>query len=212
MSRDGGAQGVPAPRLILASASPRRAHLLSQLGLDPEIRPARVDESLLDDEAPREHVARLARAKAEAVAAEYGDAIVIGGDTVVVRDGRILGKPADDGEAVSMLLSLAGRSHEVLSGVAVAGPGGVVVGVARADVRFRPFDRSVAEAYAASGEPLDKAGAYGIQGLGAALVEEIRGDYYSVVGLSLALLIELLARVGWRYAFGSLVPVTPTAP
>ncbi len=191
------------PRLVLASASPRRADLLRQLGLDPEVRPAHVDESYLAGETPHEHVERLARTKAEAVAAEVGDALVIGGDTVVVCDDRILGKPADDAEALTMLLSLAGRSHEVLSGVAVAGPRGVLGAVGRAEVRFRAFDRGLAEAYVASGEPHDKAGAYGIQGLGAALVEEIHGDYYTVVGLPLGLLIDLLGRAGWRYAFGS---------
>jgi nucleoside triphosphate pyrophosphatase len=129
-----------------------------------------------------------------------------------VRDGLILGKPADDAEAVSMLLGLAGRAHEVLSGVALAGAGGVTSAVGWAEVRFRTFDRSVAEAYVASGEPHDKAGAYGIQGLGAALVEEIHGDYYTVVGLPIGLLVGLLAREGWRYTFGSLEAVTPTPP
>jgi septum formation protein len=194
---------------VLASASPRRADLLRQLGLEPEVRPAHVDESYLGGESPRQHVERLARTKAETVAAEAGAALVIGGDTVVVRDDHVLGKPVDDAEAVSMLLSLAGRSHEVLSGVAVAGPHGVVGAVGRAEVRFRAFDRALAEAYVASGEPRDKAGAYGIQGLGAALVEEIRGDYYTVVGLPVGLLIELLGRAGWRYAFGSLEPEAP---
>jgi septum formation protein len=193
------------PRLVLASASPRRADLLRQLGLHADVRPAHVDEAYLEGETPRDHVERLARTKAEAVSAEVPGALVIGGDTVVVHDGGVLGKPADDAEALSMLMSLAGRTHEVLSGAAVAGPHGVVAGAGRAEVRFRAFDRAFAAAYVASGEPRDKAGAYGIQGLGAPLVEEIRGDYYTVVGLPVGLLIDLLGEVGWRYTFGSLV-------
>jgi septum formation protein len=186
--------------------------LLRQLGLDAEVRPAHVDERALVGELPRAHVERLACAKAEAIASDLPDALVIGGDTEVVLDGRVLGKPADDGDAVAMLLELAGRAHEVLSGVAVAGTHGMLSGVGRAKVRFRDFDRTFAEAYVASGEPHDKAGAYGIQGLGAALVEGIEGDYYTVVGLPLGVLLQLLTGAGWRYAFGSLEPGTPSSP
>jgi len=212
VSHAAGARAGRGPRLVLASASPRRADLLRQLGLSVEIRPAHVDERSLLGEEPHRHVERLARAKAEAVAVEMPGSLVIGGDTEVVLDGRVLGKPADDGEAVAMLLSLAGRAHEVLSGVALAGPHGVLSGVGRAEVHFRAFDRTFAEAYVASGEPHDKAGAYGIQGLGGALVEAIRGDYYTVVGLPLGLLIELLEEAGWRYAFGSLEPGSASPP
>jgi len=196
-------------RLILASASPRRAELLRGLGIEPEVVPAHVDEAYLPGESPEAHVERLARLKAETVARNAPDALVVGGDTVVVLDGRILGKPEDDEAAVSMLLALSGHTHEVHSGVALAGPHGVLSTVGRAEVRFRGFGPAEAGAYAATGEPRDKAGAYGIQGMGAALVEEIRGDYYSVVGLPIGLLVDLLRRAGWRYAFGSLEPAPP---
>jgi septum formation protein len=193
--------------LILASASPRRADLLRQLGLDADTRPAHVDETYLDGESPTEHVERLARAKAEAIAADAPNALVIGGDTVVVDGSRVMGKPGSDEEAVEMLMSLAGREHHVLSGVAVAGPSGTVSRVVRTEVRFRDFDTDTAVRYVATGEPADKAGAYGIQGLGAALVEEIRGDYYCVVGFPVAALVDLLTEVGWKYAFGRLEPL-----
>ena len=194
-------------RLVLASGSPRRADVLRQLGLRPEIRPADVDESYLVGETPTAHVERLARAKAELVAARERDALVVAGDTVVVSEGRVLGKPKSADDAVSMLVSLAGRSHDVLSGIALAGAHGTVSAVARAGVRFRPFEREAALRYAATGEPLDKAGAYGIQGLGAALVDAVDGDYYCVVGLPVGAFVDLLARAGWRYDFGRLTPI-----
>jgi len=169
--------------------------------------PAHVDESYLAGETAAEHVDRLARGKAEAIASEIPNALVIGGDTVVVDGGRVMGKPGSDEEAVDMLMSLAGREHHVLSGVAIAGPSGTVSRVVRTEVRFREFGERTARAYVATGEPADKAGAYGIQGLGAALVEEIRGDYYCVVGFPVAALLDLLAETGWRYTFGRLEPV-----
>ncbi|MGD2047479.1 MAG: Maf family protein [Gemmatimonadota bacterium] len=192
-------------RLILASESPRRLDVLKQLALRPEVRPASLDEVLEPGEGPAEHVERLARAKAELVALDVPDALVVGGDTIVLRDERVLGKPESEEQAVQMLMSLAGRSHEVLSGLAVAGAArSVASGVSRTTVRFRDFDRAVAGRYVASGEPMDKAGAYGIQGLGAALVESIDGDYYSVVGFPVALFLKLIERAGWRYDFGRL--------
>jgi len=195
------------PHLVLASASPRRADLLRQLGLEADTRPAHVDESYVAGETPAGHVERLARDKAEAIAAEVPHALVIGGDTVVVDGSRVMGKPGSDEEAVQMLMSLAGREHHVLSGVAIAGPSGTVSRVVRTEVRFRDFGESTAVAYVATGEPADKAGAYGIQGLGAALVEEIRGDYYCVVGFPVAALLDLFAAAGWRYVFGRLEPL-----
>jgi septum formation protein len=174
------------------------------LGLDPEVRPASVDEALRPGEAPRAHVERLARAKAELVAHDVPRALVIGGDTIVLRDERVLGKPDSGEQAVQMLMSLAGRTHEVLSGLAIAGEHGVVSGVSRTEVRFRDFDTAAARRYVQSGEPLDKAGAYGIQGLGASLVDGVRGDYYSVVGFPVGLFLDLSARAGWRYDFGRL--------
>ena len=192
------------PRIVLASASPRRAELLRRLGLKVEISPAEVDERHLPGEDPRAHVERLARAKAETVARRRPEALVVAGDTVVVRGGVVLGKPADAEEAVAMLLSLAGREHTVLSGIALCGARGTVSAVGRATVRFRDFDEREARSYVATGEPMDKAGAYGIQGMGGALVEGIEGDYYTVVGFPVVSFIELLARAGWRYAYGGL--------
>ncbi len=193
-----------APRLVLASSSPRRSELLHQMGLDHEIRPAHVDEAYGPGEGYEQHVERLAREKAERVASDDPDALVIGGDTVVVRDGDVLGKPSDEDEAVAMLLSLSGRGHTVVSGVAVVGPHGTLSGVGRAEVRFRSFEEEDARRYVRTGEPMDKAGAYGIQGLGAALVDGIDGDYYTVVGLPVGRLLDLLEEAGWRYAYGSL--------
>lgn len=198
------------PRLVLASASPRRRDILRQLGLDPEVLPADVDERLLPGEEPVEHVRRLAREKATCVLESEPDALVIAGDTVVVRDGEVLGKPADSDDAVAMLVSLSGRTHEVLSGLAVAGANRAEDAVTRTRVRFRAFDRDIARRYVATGEPMDKAGAYGIQGLGAALVEGVEGDYYSIVGLPVAALLRLFEQVGWRYDFGGLRAIDPT--
>jgi len=194
---------------VLASGSARRAEILRQLGLTPDVRPADVDEAYLPGETPTAHVERLARAKAAAIAGRDPTALVVGGDTVVVIDGRVLSKPRGADDAVAMLLSLAGRAHEVYTGVALAGAHGLVATVARATVRFRDFDASAARAYVRTGEPLDKAGAYGIQGFGAALVESIDGDYYCVVGLPVSALLDLLVRAGWRYDFGSLTPSVP---
>lgn len=192
--------------LVLASGSPRRRDVLRQLRLEHTIRVADIDETYLPDETPEAHVERLARAKAEAVASEVPGSLVIGGDTIVLDDGRVLGKPRDGDEAVEMLLSLAGRTHSVLSGLALVGPGGTVSAVDTTEVRFRDLSRAEARRYVETGEPLDKAGAYGIQGLGAALVEGLDGDYYSVVGFPVGTFIELLARAGWRYTFGGLLP------
>jgi nucleoside triphosphate pyrophosphatase len=195
-----------APRLVLASSSPRRADLLAQMGLGVEIFPANVDERYTEGEEPAAHVERLARAKAEEVARSHPGALVVGGDTVVVDGGLVLGKPTAPDEAVSMLLALSGRTHLVLSAAALCGSPGTVSAVGHAEVRFRAFDEGEARAYVATGEPMDKAGAYGIQGMGAALVEEIQGDYYTVVGFPLGRFLGLLRRFGWRYAYGRLEP------
>ena len=191
-------------QLVLASASRRRADVLRQLGLEPIIRSADLDESFVQGETPAEHVERLARAKAETVAKGFPDVLVIGGDTIVVDGNRVHGKPVDADAAETMLVSLARGSHEVLTGVALVGPHGVVSAVARAVVRLRDFDAADAARYVATGEPLDKAGAYGIQGRGAALVESVDGDYYSVVGFPVNVFLQLLERAGWRYDFGHL--------
>jgi nucleoside triphosphate pyrophosphatase len=192
------------PRLVLASGSPRRADVLRQLGLEPAVRPADVDEAYLPGEMPAEHVDRLARAKAEAVARVEPGALVVGGDTIVLDGDRVLAKPTGPADAVAMLRSLSGRTHEVLSGLAIAGPHGTVSAVTRTTVRMRAFDGDTASAYVATGEPLDKAGAYGIQGQGAALVEGVDGDYYSVVGFPVGAFLDLLERAGWRFDFAGL--------
>lgn len=197
---------MPLP-LVLASASPRRSELMRMLGLDHEVIPADVDESLRPGEAARAHVERLARTKALSVAARRPNALVLGADTVVALDDEVLGKPASRDDAVATLMRLSGRQHEVHTGLALAEPNGVTaVTVSSTRVLFRSFDHAVACRYVATGEPLDKAGSYGIQELGAALVDGVEGDYYTVVGLPVAALVRLLERAGWRYDFGSLAP------
>lgn len=196
--------GAGSPPLVLASRSPRRAHLLDMLGLEFEIHPAELAEEALPDESPVAHAERLAREKAATVAAQRPDALVVGSDTIVVLDGEILGKPTDEAHAIEMLLRLAGRDHAVMSGVAVAAPGRMESGVERVEVRFRSFGRETARAYVATGEPMDKAGAYGIQGYGATLVERIDGDFFAVMGLPVVRLMALLERLGWRYDFSGL--------
>jgi septum formation protein len=192
------------PPLVLASASPRRAECLRMLGLSFEVQPADVPETVRHGESADAFVERLARDKATAVASLRPDEVVLGGDTVVSLDGEILGKPSGPEEAEAMLLRLAGRTHSVASGLALALPSGDVrSGVSTTQVTFRDFSPRFARAYVATGEPLDKAGAYGIQGLGAALVTEIQGDYYSVVGLPVALLMRLFEESGWAHTFES---------
>lgn len=192
--------------LILASASPRRAELLRRLGLSFDVVPSRVPEVLLAGEAPESHAERLSEEKATAVALHRPDALVLAGDTVVVLDEEVLGKPQDADEAVAMLTSLAGRTHQVVSGLALSFPRGhQTSGHLATMVTFRSFDEAFARRYVATGEPMDKAGAYGIQGLGSALVEEIRGDYHTVMGLPIPLFLALLEEGGWRYEFGRLV-------
>lgn len=192
-------------RIILASQSPRRAQLLRMLGLDIEAVPADIDEAYHPGEEPGAHAERLAREKALAVAARIPDAVVIGSDTVVAVDGAVLGKPVDRDDAVRMLMQLQGREHEVATGVAVK-RNVLVSAVERARVRFRAFDEATAAAYADTGEPMDKAGAYGIQGFGATLVQGITGDYYAVMGLPVFRTVALLDEAGLRYNFQGLVP------
>jgi septum formation protein len=197
------------PALVLASASPRRTALLDMLGLSHEVVHADVDETLARGESAEAHVERLARAKASVVAGLRPDALVLGADTVVVLDGEVLGKPARRQDAVATLLRLAGRDHMVLTGLAVASPGGVEYSAVSATrVTFRAFDEVLARRYVSTGESLDKAGSYGIQGLGAALIESIEGDYFTVVGFPVPELIRLLECAGWRYVFGALEPLS----
>lgn len=197
------------PPLVLASQSPRRAQLLGMLGLIFDVAPADIDESLLAGEQPRAHAERLAREKALAVATHRSDALVVGSDTVVVVDGDVLGKPRDAAHAVEMLLRLQGRTHTVETGIAVAyGGDQVISSLESVPVTMRAFDAHTAESYVHTGEPMDKAGAYGIQGYGATLVERIEGDFFAVMGLPIVRLVTLFEQLGWRYVFDGLEKVT----
>ena len=195
---------MTALRVILASQSPRRRELLSLVGIAHAVQPADIDESYLAGERPRDHAERLARGKAEVIAAREPDAVVIGSDTIVVVDGDVLGKPADANDAVRMLARLAGRSHTVVTAVAVAWRGETRSAVEEVGVTFHPLSRREIDAYIATGEPMDKAGAYGIQGYGATIVARVDGDYFAVMGLPLQRLVRVLDALGIRYAFGPL--------
>ena len=198
------------PPLILASASPRRRELLHRLGLEPRIEPADIVEIPGADEAPAAYVERLAREKALAVAQLNPDALVVAGDTTVVLDGQFLEKPADAEGATEMLRRLSGRTHEVLTALAVVPPAAsarVYSRVDRTAVPFRTISSDEIAGYVATGEPMDKAGAYGIQGMAGAFVSGIEGDYFTVVGLSLAGLVELMRDAGWAWRPGQLAPI-----
>lgn len=192
----------PQPKVILASQSPRRRELLSLVGIAHEVRPADVDERYLAGEHPREHAERLAREKATAL--HEPDAVVIGSDTIVVVGGHVLGKPKDEADAARMLRHLSGRSHTVITAVAVAWGGRVESGVEEVEVTFHPVNDADIASYIATREPMDKAGAYGIQGFGATIVARVDGDYFAVMGLPLQRLVQVFARLGLRYAFGPL--------
>ncbi len=188
-------------RILLASQSPRRLELLRLLGLEPVVRAMDVDESFPEGWAPESVVDLLARRKAQAGLSALGqDELLIAGDTVVSLDGHILNKPADAAEAVAMLQQLSGRTHRVATAVAVATQaGGVHSEVDVCEVTFAPLDPTLIARYVASGAPLDKAGAYGIQDLlGAAAIERIHGSYYTVMGLPTHCVFRMLTAVGPR--------------
>lgn len=199
---------MSACRVVLASASPRRRQLLDLVGIPHEVRPANIDENMRPREAPRRHAERLAREKASAIAARDPDLITIGADTVVVVNRKVLGKPKDVADATRMLSMLSGREHTVITAVAVSRGKKLRSAVEEVRVRFRRLRDDEIEAYVATGEPMDKAGAYGIQGYGATIVERIEGDYFAVMGLPLVRLVGLLRDVGVRYRFGALVTST----
>ncbi len=188
-------------KVILASQSPRRTDLLDLIGVAHEVKPANVDESYVGGEQPEAHAERLARAKAESIAAGLSELLVIAADTIVVIDGKVLGKPTDAADAARMLKMLSGRRHVVMTAVAVAYRGQTVSNIERVSVNFRELGDDEIERYIATGEPMDKAGAYGIQGYGATIVRRIEGDYFAVMGLSLVRLVELLVQIGVRYTF-----------
>ena len=178
--------------LILASSSPRRAELLAAAGIPFEVVAVDVDESVVRLEPPGDHVRRLAREKATAAFTDYPDRVVLGADTIVLVGGEMMGKPRDEADAVRMLRLLSGREHEVLTGLAILSKRTTVVEVARTRVWFNPMHEGEIVEYVASGEPLDKAGAYGIQGRGAKFIDRIQGSYSNVVGLPVALVYRLL--------------------
>jgi len=196
--------------LVLASASPRRRQLISVFGLPVVVRPSSVDESVPDGWTPARTVEELSRRKAEAVLRELASTraasgpgasdevrVFVGSDTVVVLDGKLLGKPADWEDARNMLRRLSGRTHEVYTGVTcIREPDGRMLTKHRMTRgTFRPLSDSLIERYVATGEPMDKAGAYGVQGIGAVLIENIEGDFFSVMGLPVGLLFGMLTEL-----------------
>jgi septum formation protein len=185
------------PKFVyLASASPRRQELLRQIGVPFRVIGANVDESVRSGETAARYVARLAAAKVEAGSRSAQDAPVLAADTAVLLDRDILGKPADRQQAMQMLLSLSGRSHRVLTAVALRTVSGLTLRISQSLVRFRPIDPSEASAYWDTGEPRDKAGGYAIQGAAAVFVAELRGSYSGVMGLPLFQTAELLQAAG----------------
>lgn len=184
-------------KVILASASPRRQALLQQIGIEPVVQPASFEEMGGRAELAHEVALSNAKGKCDAVYAETGDELpVVAADTIVVIDNVILGKPQDEAEAQAMLTRLSGRTHQVMTGVAVSYKGQQLAKVCTTDVSFRELTAAEIAAYIATKEPLDKAGAYGIQGRGAVLVEKINGCYNNVVGLPLTMLHEMFRQLG----------------
>lgn len=193
------------PRLVLASGSPRRAEILRRLGLEFDVERPAIQESVNELESPAAAAERLAREKA--CARVRGGALSLGCDTLVAHGGRILGKPHSAEHAVAMLERMAGDVHVVYTGIALAAPDRVESTVESTRVWFRRLSRRKLQEYVQTGEPMDKAGAYGIQAFGAAIVDRIEGDYFNVMGLPVGQLLQLFGRFGWRYAFGRLAPI-----
>lgn len=189
----------PPSDLVLASASPRRKELLSQLGLRFRVAPADVDEVIPPGASPAEFVETVAEEKAMAIAKKFSESLIIGADTIVVLDKDILGKPSTAEEAQDMLARLSGRTHHVFTGLSFVhdATGRVETTHVVTDVTFGPLTSERIARYVATGEPMDKAGAYGIQGLGAVLVRGIRGCYFNVVGLPLYTVADMLIRWGY---------------
>ena len=189
------------PSIILASASPRRADLLTAIGVIFELVPSHVSERPHPQEAPADYIMRLARAKVVEVARKRDSGLVIGADTIVVLDGRLLGKPEDSADAQRMLRLLSGKWHAVMTGVSLydATTKREVADYDKTLVRFAQLSDSEINWYVGTGEPFDKAGAYGIQGMGALFVEEIAGNYHNVVGLPIPLVYRLAKRLGYEF-------------
>lgn len=189
--------------IVLASGSPRRRQLLEMLRIPFRVMAPDVDERVLTGEAAEAYVTRLSRVKAEAIAPQVPGEVVLAADTTVVLEGEIIGKPDSAAHAVAMLSRLQGRTHEVMTAVAVMRGRDVAQALDVSRVTFRPADEPTLAAYVATGEPLDKAGAYAIQGLGAPLIERVEGDFFGVMGLPLRLALDLLGRFGRPYRFGA---------
>lgn len=183
---------IELPKLILASGSPRRAEILNSVGWEFTKHVADIDESERNGESPEDYVVRLACEKAAAVAHQYPGEIVLGADTTVVIDGRILAKPFDLDDARRMLRILSGNWHEVLTGIAVARDGDVSSGIQSTRVKFAPMSEAEVNFLAERGDPLDKAGAYAVQAQAALFIEGIEGDYWNVVGLPVSLVYRLV--------------------
>jgi septum formation protein len=189
---------MTSPAFILASGSPRRKALLSQLGLAFLIEKPNVDESTRTSESPEDYVTRLALTKVKEIARRAGhqDKVILAADTTVVLDGNILGKPDSKQHGIETLLSLSDTTHQVLTGVSVTGSKGTETFFVASEVTFRPLFESEAEAYWETGEPADKAGAYGLQGIGAMFVSTIHGSYSNVIGLPLVETVTALRNQG----------------
>ena len=184
-------------KIVLASQSPRRRQLLGQMGLEFTTQSPEIDEAAFQGRDARDLVQILSREKARWIAGQVDpETLVIGADTVVVRDGEILGKPKGEEEARAMLASLSGRTHQVCTGVTVCRGDKVLTQVEEPQVTFRPLTDQEIRQYVSTGEPMDKAGAYGIQGLGALLVQRLEGDYFNVMGLPLCRLGRMLRAFG----------------
>ena len=187
------------PTLVLASSSPRRKQLLEMLHIPVIVQPANVQEIALPNEGPLAYSRRLARDKARAVPGH----LVLGADTIVVLDDHIMEKPADDADALCMLRALQGRTHTVITAICLVADGREYHASDETFVTFRECEDQMLRDYIATGEQRDKSGSYGIQGRGAALVERIDGDFFSVMGLPVRLVLQLLAEAGYEYRFGA---------
>ncbi len=194
--------------VVLASSSPRRKALLNLLGIEPEVVIPNIEEVRREGEAPKAYVERLAREKASVV--HRPDALVVAADTTVALDDHILEKPQSEAEAASMLRRLQSRDHVVHTAIAVAYDGNHVSGVESTRVWLMPLDDRSIKDYIATGESMDKAGAYGIQGYGSAMVEKIEGDYFTVMGLGLSRLVRLMTDLGVVYHLGRITRGAPS--
>ena len=185
-------------KLILASASPRRSQLLRNFGIEFEVVPANLPEEQLPGEDAHAFAQRLAKEKAKAVGQQHPQNFVLGADTIVLINGEVLGKPRDAEDARRMLRMLSGKTHEVATAVCLAGPGGEETAIERTQVTMSEIPESEIADYIASGEPMDKAGAYAIQGGAKKWISRVEGDYFNVVGLPVPLVVEMLQRRGLR--------------